>query len=96
MSITMSRMFNWPFKKRLIQIKSVGRGTTPCEGQQWCLKSSINDGSPWPVTKKIPPATILEVRDGWVRYSFGGHSSDERLEEKIFTSIYSLGRGTLS
>jgi len=88
-------MYGWfmvvfrSFKKRLIQTKSVEHGTTPHGGQQWALKSSIKDGSPWPVTKKILPVTILEVRDGWVRYSFGGHtSSDERLEEKIFTSIY--------
>ena len=63
-------------------------------GQQWVLKSSIKDGSPWPVTKKLLPVTILEVRDGWVRYSFGGHiSSDERMEEKIFTAIYMFCAG---
>lgn len=53
------------------------------KGQKWVLPS---DKSPWP--SKFKPVTILDVRDGWVRYAMGSCFSDERKETKEFLSMY--------
>jgi hypothetical protein len=54
----------------------------PKPGEVWAL----GDGSPWPVVGR--GATILDVKDGWVRYSLGGRHSDERMEQRYFVKIY--------
>lgn len=58
----------------------------PVAGEQWFL----TDGSPWPKLPKVP-ATILDARDGWVRYRLGrvgGAYDDQRMELEMFLRIY--------
>jgi len=57
----------------------------PVAGELWYFGKG--DGSPWPV-KKYPPVTILDVRDGWVRYSFASMFLDERKELSWFVANY--------
>ena len=54
-------------------------------GEKWKLKEG--DGSPWP-TKEFPPVTILDVKEGWVRYEIGDAFPDNRMGIKEFTRIY--------
>jgi len=42
--------------------------------------------SPW--SKPFSSVTILDVKDGWVRYDMGGVFRDERMGEDIFLMIY--------
>ena len=51
-------------------------------GSKW---GPINE-SPWP--KPNSSVTILDVKDGWVRYDMGGVFRDERMGEDIFLMIY--------
>jgi hypothetical protein len=54
----------------------------PVVGELWVL----SDGSPWQT--KYPPVTILDVKDGWVRYDMNKIFRDERMLMKIFISCY--------
>ena len=56
----------------------------PAAGETWRLY--IDDGSPWPV--RGVTASILDVKDGWVRYSMGGWFNDERLKLSEFLHCY--------
>ena len=60
-------------------------------GQKWVLEGRyLSDGSPWPL-KQINSITILDYKDGWVRYDCGSRPfNDERMEEDRFRSIYTL------
>lgn len=63
----------------------------PKIGQKWRLKN--NDGSPWSKSKsKLPPAFILDVKDGWVRYKIGSGNywNDERDKIDLFQKVYEL------
>lgn len=51
-------------------------------GQRWAHPK----GGPWPGHGSA--AIILDVRDGWVRYSFCGNE-DDRAEEAWFRSYFS-------
>lgn len=51
-------------------------------GQLWAIPK---DG-PW--GGHYPPMTILDARDGWVRYDDGSVFRDQRLEEDAFRRIY--------
>lgn len=56
-------------------------------GSKWTLRSN---GDPFP--SKYPPAEILDVKDGWVRYSMGPPTMslfpDNRREIDSFLQIY--------
>lgn len=53
----------------------------PTTEEIWAIK----DESPWPTDKRIK---ILDVKDGWVRYSHGVIFSDERLRLSSFLKIF--------
>jgi hypothetical protein len=58
----------------------------PKVSEKWSLKQT--DGDPWS-RKKYDPVTIIDVKDGWVKYSMGGSFfDDERMEIKTFVKIY--------
>ena len=67
-------MFNF-FKKKVPQV-------TPLKDERW----SIPDGSPWPLQDS--EVTILDCKDGWVRYSRHYIFKDERMELDMFLRIY--------
>lgn len=59
-----------------------GETREPIEpGQTW----GIPKGGPWGGYAIL--ATILDVRDGWVRYDLAA-TKDQRLEEVRFRSVY--------
>lgn len=69
----------WKFFQR--EVKQI-----PAKGESWLLNSSPD---PWG-GKTHTPVTILDVKDGWVRYKFSDHIfTDERMELGTFTDIYS-------
>lgn len=73
----------WIFKKKEKKEKKL-----PVTGETWTLISANN--GPWP-SKTTHPINILDVKDGWVRYSIGDGSgifSDERLKVGLFTHCY--------
>lgn len=70
----------WCFKKKNVEKLSA----IPKVGEKWFFKS--NDGSPWP--SQYFPVTILDVKDGWVRYSFHSVFTDERHKISTFTNMY--------
>ena len=55
-------------------------------GQRWRLIRS--DIGPWPDTKPPFYVTVLDVKDGWVRYRIGNLFSDERLPMERFKNLY--------
>lgn len=57
----------------------------PSRGELW--KFIVKDASPWDFTGGMV-AKILDVKDGWVRYSIGRPYEDERMEIKYFVEIY--------
>ncbi len=59
-------------------------------GSKWCLRQNADIIGPWEPTKPPCIATILDVYDGWVRYSLGRIFDDCRMEESLFRSIYHL------
>ena len=86
-----SRLLSWlPLGRRFREEQK--EQTLIEHGQKWVLSSAIDDGSPWPVTKQEWPVTILDARDGWVRYSFGGNGmfDDCRMTENMFRGMYRL------
>ena len=64
----------WPFKKKRV----------PVAGEKWRL--DMSDGSPWENKSDIT-ATILEVRKGWVRYSYGS-VDDYRHTKYMFCRLF--------
>lgn len=52
-------------------------------GDKWCLKRT----DPWPKNPTI--VTILDVKQGWVRYDMGHIFNDERMKEDSFRYCYS-------
>ena len=61
---------------------------TIAPGERWLLCPS--NGDPWG-QKPYRPVTILDVRDGWVRYDMGpGPFRDERKKIGEFVGMYRL------
>jgi hypothetical protein len=56
----------------------------PKPGELWQLRPK---GSPWP-EKNYPPVTILDVKDGWVRYDMVSLFKDERMRVSAFVGMY--------
>ena len=57
-------------------------------GERWLLRA--DKGDPWG-QKPYRPVTILDVRDGWVRYDMGpGPFRDERKKIDDFVYMYRL------
>lgn len=48
---------------------------------------ALRDGSPWPTCHTC---TVLDVKQGWVRYKIGGGfwSGDERVDEPTFRRLF--------
>ena len=62
----------------------------PIKGEKWGRK----DGSPWPRSDR-PVVTILDVKDGWVRYDMGGTIfKDERMVMSSFLYCYKFSGDT--
>ena len=60
----------------------------PRAGEFWCIKATTGDrADPFPA-RRFVPATILDVRSGWVRYSDNGLRDDVRLSLRDFTAVY--------
>lgn len=56
-------------------------------GQTWTM-TPIDQG-PWPKSRQLlPMAKIIDLKDGWVRYSMGGMWTDERKTEASFRNCY--------
>ena len=70
----------WPFKKDSIKEESVKE---PVKGELWYLR---ND-SPWP-DKDDKGVSILDCKEGWVRYKVGPIFDDERMMTDLFISCY--------
>jgi hypothetical protein len=60
--------------------------TTIPVGSTWILNIRSND--PFP-PKQNRSVTVLEVKEGWVRYSMGSIFKDERMDSSTFLAIYS-------
>ena len=71
-------MFNF-FKKKVPQVPQV----TPLKHEKWSMSS---DGSPWPIQGS--EVTILDCKDGWVRYKMNYLFKDERMRLDLFLKIY--------
>jgi hypothetical protein len=66
------------------------RPAIPHPGELWIFDHP--DGSPWP-REPGPIVTILEVRDGWVRYKNSDEVwPDEHTTLKTFCKLYKLKR----
>jgi hypothetical protein len=63
--------------------------TPPKPGEVWQFKGWRND-DPW--TKDRHTVTVLDVRDGWVRYSMGSVFNDNRSKMKVFLFCYGRPR----
>jgi hypothetical protein len=68
-------MFDWFKSKPLTPIVA---------GDVW----QISDDSPWP--RANTPHTIIDCKDGWVRYMVGKGSifADQRMREKLFRRVF--------
>jgi hypothetical protein len=61
------------------------------KGQTWVMKAG--DKSPWPRQESLTEVTVIDVKDGWVRYYRPAFMTlvtdgDERLEESSFRYCY--------
>lgn len=57
----------------------------PSAGELW--QFAPRGRGPWPVGH-YKPVTVLDVAEGWVRYSMGEIFTDERLTVEDFTRMY--------
>jgi len=59
----------------------------PKIGEQWIVISS--NGNPWG-SSRCRPVVIRDIRDGWIRYTFGKDSliEDGRMPLKEFLEVY--------
>lgn len=66
-------------------IKSVFPGffRQPKIGEVWTL---VTDQDPW--GREAGRATVLDTKDGWVRYSLGKVFNDERMPVSTFIAIF--------
>lgn len=75
------------FWKRLLGIKEKAPEPAPdvARGQAWQLVHN----EPWPRPAGYGVVNVLDVADGWVRYTFGpGLFSDCRMEAPTFCKVY--------
>jgi hypothetical protein len=59
---------------------------TPKPGESWVLKP--RSGDPFGSYAAQSPVTVLDVRDGWVRYKMVAVFRDERCTIQSFVSTY--------
>lgn len=70
------------FRKTTKQVEIVKH---PEPGSKWYFFPSDN---PWP-SKNFRPITVLDAKDGWVRYKMSDHLfNDERMELSSFLHCY--------
>ena len=72
---------------KLFKRKPQAQGQPPLPGSKWFLVPA--SGDPFPPSAEAPAITVLETKEGWVRYSIGrgGPFSDNRLPLKTFLAI---------
>lgn len=77
----------WPFKKKRApepQVQAPPQ-VVPQAGETWLFVPCAE--SPWPA-KCGHTVTILDAKDGWVRYDMGGLYNDERRLLSMFLPMY--------
>jgi hypothetical protein len=74
------------FLRTLFKRTAAPAADSPVAGERWVLSPS--DGSPWPVATVCIPVTILDVRDGWVRYYCDDMFPDNRKTITDFVSLF--------
>lgn len=80
------KLMNWKFwEKEILEQEKIVELPKPDE--VWYLKG--DDGSPWPNIMMVP-ATVLDVKEGWVRYKIGNGElfGDIRKTMKEFLFLY--------
>jgi hypothetical protein len=63
----------------------------PEKDSQWHLPQEPEDKSPWCETPSYyPPVTIIDAKEGWVRYKMGSGLmfNDERMKLSTFLRLY--------
>ena len=86
MIVLIQRLYAIKKEIKIASIQDEKNKVIPKIGEEWLL--SIKDKSPWDTTNKYPPVTILDVKDGWVRYSFVTIFTDQRMEIESFLGMY--------
>ena len=62
---------------------------TPQAGEQWDFKFNRKSAAgPFGSKQSYPPATVLDVTDGWVRYAIGKAHPDLQKPLATFTYMY--------
>jgi len=61
----------------------------PQAGEQWDFK--FNRKGPSGAAQNYPPATVIDVTEGWVRYAIGKSHPDLKKPLATFTYMYSCG-----
>jgi len=61
---------------------------TPKVGEQWDFKFSRKGAGPFGAGQSYPPATVLDVANGWVRYAIGKTHPDLQKPLATFTYMY--------
>lgn len=64
----------------------------PKIGEKWIFRS-LEDGDPWQDEKNLHLATIIDVKDGWVRYKVNEYFPDERRKLITFLMCYKIYKG---
>lgn len=59
----------------------------PKPGETWQNRKVSALGDPWLVSKHWT-VSILDAKEGWIRYSMGSMFSDERMKASTFVDIY--------
>lgn len=73
-------MFNFFRKKQVIEVM-------PAPGEVWYIMRP-SDGSPFPPRRTGTGATILEVKDNWVRFDISWPLLDQRMRVEDFVRKY--------
>lgn len=57
-------------------------------GSVWRFRGNANDPFPPPEHAAQSRAVVLEVKEGWIRYSLGDFFPDNRMREEMFRHCY--------
>jgi hypothetical protein len=70
--------------------KATTSPSIPKPGEQWEFKFNRKAG-PFDSGQNYPPATVLDVAEGWVRYAIGKSHPDLKKPLATFTYMYTRG-----
>jgi hypothetical protein len=70
--------------------KTPSAPSIPQAGEQWEFKFN-RKGGPFGSSQSYPPATVLDVAEGWVRYAIGKSHPDLKKPLATFTYMYARG-----